>query len=191
MVDINDDAKAGGYRRVEVLTGLGRRRKWSVDDKARIVEETLWPGTVVADVARRWQVSSQLVFTWRREMRRGPAAPQDFVATAEPQAVMPEAANLHLIGEDTSEMLNLVPAQLRVKVIRRPRYGCRTCAEAVVQAPAPERPIDGGMATEALVAHVLVSKFADHLPLYRKAQILARQGVNLDRSTLGNRVGRA
>jgi len=61
MVDINDDAKAGGYRRVEVLTGPGRRRKWSVDDKARIVEETLQPGTVVADVARRWQVSSQQV----------------------------------------------------------------------------------------------------------------------------------
>ena len=99
--------------------------------------------------------------------------------------------NLHRIGEDISEMLDLVPAQLRVKVIRRPRYGCRDCAEAVVQAPAPERPIDGGMATEALIAHVLVSKFADHLPLYRQAQILARQGVNLDRSTLGNWVGRA
>jgi hypothetical protein len=56
-------------------------------------------------------------------------------------------------------MLDLVPAQLRVKVIRRPRYGCRACAEAVVQAPAPERPITGGMATEALLAHVLVAKY--------------------------------
>jgi transposase len=68
---------------------------------------------------------------------------------------------LHVIGEDTSEMLDIVPAVLRVKVIRRPRYGCRACEEAVVQAPAPERPITGGMATEALLAHVLVAKYAD------------------------------
>src|SRR3712207_3318992 len=98
---------------------------------------------------------------------------------------------LHVIGEDTSEMLDIVPAQLRVKVIRRPRYACRTCEEAVVQAPAPERPITGGMATEALLAHVLVAKFCDHLPLYRQAQIFARQGIDLDRSTLGDWVGRA
>jgi transposase len=98
---------------------------------------------------------------------------------------------LHLIGEDTSEMLDVVPAQLRVKVIRRPRYGCRSCEEAVVQAPAPERPITGGMATEALLAHVLVAKYADFLPLYRQAGIFARQGVELDRSTLSAWVGRA
>jgi transposase len=75
---------------------------------------------------------------------------------------------LHMIGEDRSEQLDLVPAQLRVKVVCRPRYGCRACEGAVVQAPTPERPIDGGMATEALVAHVVVSKFCDSLPLYRK-----------------------
>lgn len=98
---------------------------------------------------------------------------------------------LHLIGEDRSEMLDLVPAQLRVKVLCRPRYGCRTCEGAVVQAPAPERPVDGGMATEALVAHVVVSKFCDALPLYRQAQILKRQGIALDRSTLSGWVGRA
>src|SRR5215217_4405782 len=98
---------------------------------------------------------------------------------------------LHLIGEDTSEMLDLVPAQLRVKVIRRPRYACRACEEAIVQAPAPERPITGGMATEALLAHVLVAKYADFLPLYRQAQIFARQGIALDRSTLCDWVGRA
>jgi transposase len=76
-------------------------------------------------------------------------------------------------------------------VIRRPRYGCRACTEAVVQAPAPERPITGGMATEALLAHVLVAKYADFLPLYRQAQIFARQGIELDRSTLCDWVGRA
>src|SRR5215212_380700 len=98
---------------------------------------------------------------------------------------------LHTIGEDTSEMLDIVPAQLRVKVVRRPRYGCRACEEAVVQAPAPERPITGGMATEALLAHVLVAKYADFLPLYRQTQIFARQGIALDRSTLCDWVGRA
>src|SRR4051794_24691995 len=99
--------------------------------------------------------------------------------------------SMHVIGEDTSEMLDLVPAQLRVKVVRRPRYGCRACEEAGVQAPAPERPITGGMATEALLAHVLVAKFSDHLPLYRQSQIFARQGIELDRSTLCDWVGRA
>src|SRR3954464_14399798 len=98
---------------------------------------------------------------------------------------------LHVIGEDTSEMLDIIPAQLRVRVIRRPRYACRACGEAVVQAPAPERPITGGMATEALLAHVLVAKFGDHLPLYRQAGIFARQGIDLDRSTLCDWVGRA
>src|SRR5215216_5418708 len=98
---------------------------------------------------------------------------------------------LHTIGESREEMLDIVPAQLRVKVIRRPRYGCRSCEEAVVQAPAPERPITGGMATEALLAHVLVAKYADFLPLYRQAGIFARQGIELDRSTLSDWVGRA
>jgi transposase len=77
---------------------------------------------------------------------------------------------MHAIGEDTSEMLDIVPAVLRVRVVRRPRYGCRACEEAVVQAPAPERPVTGGMATEALIAHVLVAKYGDFLPLYRQAQ---------------------
>ncbi len=98
---------------------------------------------------------------------------------------------MHAIGELRSEQLDIVPAQLRVRVIRRPRYACRTCEGAVVVAPAPERPIDNGMATEAMLAHVLVSKFCDSLPLYRQSQMLARQGVVLDRSTLSNWVGRA
>jgi transposase len=98
---------------------------------------------------------------------------------------------LHVIDELRTEQLDIVPTQLRVRVTRRPRYACRACEGAVVVAPAPERPIDAGMATEALVAHVVVSKFCDSLPLYRQAQMLARQGVMLDRSTLSNWVGRA
>jgi transposase len=98
---------------------------------------------------------------------------------------------MHSIGELRTEQLDIVPAQLRVRVTRRPRYACRACEAAVVVAPAPDRPIDGGMATEALIAHVVVSKYCDSLPLYRQAQMLGRQGVTLDRSTLSNWVGRA
>jgi transposase len=97
---------------------------------------------------------------------------------------------MHVIGEDKSERLDKVPAQLRVIVTRRPKYGCK-CEEAVAQAPAPPRLIEGGIPTEALVAGVVVSKYADHLPLYRQAQILARQGIQLDRSTLAGWVGAA
>ena len=83
MDDVRDDAKGGGYRRIEVLTGPGRRRIWSDDDKARIVSETLQPGAVVTEVARRWQVCPQPVFGWRRKMRLGMAggarAAMDFV----------------------------------------------------------------------------------------------------------------
>lgn len=99
--------------------------------------------------------------------------------------------NLHRIGEDVSEKLDIVPAQFRVLVVRRPKYACRSCEEVVVQAPAPARLIEGGIPTEATVAQVLVSKYADHLPLYRQAQIYKRQGIDIDRSTLADWVGRA
>ena len=97
----------------------------------------------------------------------------------------------HQIGEDVAERLDVVPTTFRVLVTRRPRYGCRSCESAVVQAPAPARIVEGGIPTEALIAQVLVAKYADHLPLYRQAQIYARQGIQLDRSTLADWVGRA
>ena len=96
-----------------------------------------------------------------------------------------------MIGEDISERLDIIPAQFRVIVTRRPKYACRSCEDGIVQAPAPARLIPGGMPTEATVAHVLVSKYADHLPLYRQAQIYSRQGIDLDRSTLAAWVGKA
>ena len=98
---------------------------------------------------------------------------------------------LHQIGEDVAERLDVVPTTFRVLVTRRPRYGCRSCESAILQTPALARIIEGGIPTEALIAHVLVSKYADHLPLYRQAQIYARQGIELDRSTLADWVGRA
>ncbi|WP_426441186.1 IS66 family transposase [Bradyrhizobium genosp. P] len=95
---------------------------------------------------------------------------------------------LHAIGESVSEMLDWVPAQLRVVRVCRPKYACRSCG-TIIQAPAPERPIAGGLATPALLTQVLVSKYCDHTPLYRQAQIFARHGVELERSTLAGWVG--
>jgi transposase len=96
---------------------------------------------------------------------------------------------LHRIGEERGEQLDVVPARLRVLVTVRPKYACRACEEAIVQAPAPARIIQGGLPTDALVAHVAVAKYADHLPLYRQAQIFARQGIALDRSTMADWMG--
>ena len=98
---------------------------------------------------------------------------------------------MHKIGEDRSERLDIVPAQLRVIVTVRPKYACRTCTDGVTQAPAPAHLIMGGLPTEATIAHVLVSKYADHLPLYRQSQILARAGLDLHRAVLADWVGKA
>jgi transposase len=98
---------------------------------------------------------------------------------------------MHVIGEERSERVDVIPAQHRILLTRRPKYGCRACSGAVVQAPAPERLIRAGLPTEAMVAHVLVSKYAWHLPLYRQAQILLAQGLEIDRSTLAFWVGYA
>jgi transposase len=131
----------------------------------------------------------------RRRMNRGSLPPHlpriEMVVDIEDHTCPCCRNLLHRIGEDCSERLDIIPAQLRVLVVRRPKYACRACEEVVMQAPAPARLIEGGLPTEATVAHVLVSKYADHLPLYRQAQIYARQGITLDRSTLADWVGRA
>ncbi len=98
---------------------------------------------------------------------------------------------LHRIGEDVAERLDVVPAQFRLLVTRRPKYACRACEGMVVQAPAPGHVVESGLPTEALVAQVVVSKYADHCPLYCQAGIYARQGIDLDRATLADWVGRA
>ena len=95
------------------------------------------------------------------------------------------------IGEDRTERLDITPAQFQVIVTVRPKYACRTCEAGVHQAPAPAHLIEGGLPTEALIAQVLVAKYADHMPLYRQAQAFARLGINLDRSTLADWVGKA
>src|SRR5580693_5577423 len=99
-------------------------------------------------------------------------------------------APMHVMGEETSERLDVIPAQFRVIVTHRPKYACRAC-EKIVEAPAPEHLIKSGIPTEALVASVLVAKYGWHLPLYRQAKMLSMQGIDLDRSTLAFWVGYA
>jgi transposase len=98
---------------------------------------------------------------------------------------------LHRIGEDVSEVLDVIPAILRVLRTVRPKYACRSCTDGVVQAKVLPRLVESGMASTALVTFVVVSKFAWYLPLYRQVQMLASQGVHLDRSTLAAWVKRA
>ncbi len=100
-------------------------------------------------------------------------------------------APMHVIGEEKSERLDVIPAQFRVIVTHRPKYACRACEQAVVQAPAPERLIKSGLPTEAMVAYVLAAKYAWHLPLYRQAQMLLSQGIAIERATLAFWVGYA
>src|SRR5262245_65098392 len=97
---------------------------------------------------------------------------------------------MHVIGEETSERLDVIPAQYWVIVTHRPRLACPAC-ERIEAAPAPEHPIQLGTPTEAMVASVLVAKYGWHLPLYRQAKMLAAQGLDLDRSTLAFWVGYA
>jgi len=92
------------------------------------------------------------------------------------------------LGEDVSEMLEYVPARFKVIRTVRPKLSCTRC-DRIVQEPAPHRPIDRGLAGPGLLAHVLVAKYSDHLPLYRQSEIYEREGVELDRSTLAGWVG--
>jgi transposase len=97
---------------------------------------------------------------------------------------------LRLFGEDIAEILEFIPANFKVMRHVRPKFACNKC-EHVVQAPAPSRTIERGLAGPGLIAHVLVSKYADHCPLFRQSEIYAREGVDLDRSTLAGWVGAA
>ena len=98
--------------------------------------------------------------------------------------------SLRPLGEDATEILDWVPGRFRVVRHVRPKCSCRSC-EAICQAPAPSLPICRGRAGAGLLAHVVVSKYADHLPLYRQAEIMAREGVELSRSTLADWVGQS
>jgi transposase len=117
--------------------------------------------------------------------------PRETQTIAPQESCCPDCGGeLKHLGEDVSEMLELEP--VRFKVIRhvRPKLACASC-DTIVQAPAPTRPIERGMAGPGLLAHVLAGKYGDHLPLYRQAEIYAREGVDLDRTLLAQWVASA
>lgn len=128
--------------------------------------------------------------------RRSRALPKDLPrieSVIEPESIACPCGcgEMVRIGEDRTERLDITPAQFQVIVTIRPRYACPKGRAGVSQAPAPAHLIEGGLPTEALLAQVIVSKYSEHLPLYRQAQVFARHGVPLDRSTLADWVGRA
>ena len=128
----------------------------------------------------------------RKPVRRPLPAhlPREIVEHAAPDACPACGGSLRPLGEDVTEVLDYVPGRFRVVRHVRPKCSCRHC-EAITQAPAPSLPIRRGRATAGLLAHVLVAKYADHLPLYRQCEIYARDGVELERSTLADWVGQA
>ena len=133
------------------------------------------------------------VVTPRQPARRPLPAelPREVETLAPKQKACPDCGGtLRLLGEDVAETLEYVPARFKVIRTVRPKLSCACCSR-IVQEPAPNRVIDRGLAGPGLLAHVLVSKYADHLPLYRQAEIYTRQGVALERSTLADWVGGA
>src|SRR6267154_4708591 len=142
---------------------FGRRAERLDDDQLHLGFEDL-----NADIAR---VEATLPLTTVKTPRSRPDRPslpahlprEDIRLDLDRQACPCCGGQLHVIGETVSEMLDHVPARLRVIRICRPRYGCRACG-SIHQAPAPERPIAKGLASPGLLAHVLVAKYCDHLP---------------------------
>lgn len=172
---------------------FGRKSEKISADQFELALEDL-ETTEACVIAEIEQEEPQLRPAQKRQTNRG-ALPKHLPRIEE--VIEPETslcdcgAERHVIGEDVSERLDVVPAKFRVLVTRRPKYACRSCEEAIVQAPARAHTITGGLPTEATIASVIVSKYADHIPLYRQCQIYARQKVKLDRSTLADWVGRA
>lgn len=127
----------------------------------------------------------------KRQPKRKPLPdhlPRETVVHEAPCTCPGCGGELTSIGTDTTEELEYIPARFKVIVHEREKFACGGC-EQIVQAPMPARPIDKGRPGPGLLSHVLVSKYADHLPLYRQSEIYGREGVDLERSTLAGWVG--
>ena len=122
--------------------------------------------------------------------RIAPNAPRESIVLDPGERCPDCGGTLRLVGEDVAEILDFIAAKLKVVEIHRPKKSCRDC-ERMVQSPAPPRPIPRGMAGPALLAHILVAKYDDHLPLYRQGEIFARMGADIPRSTLIDWCGQA
>lgn len=171
-----------------------RSEKLSEDDRQLAFEDL---EIAVAEAEEKQETQTPSESRPRRAARRNrgnlPADLPRIERVVEPDSLQCPCGcgEMHKIGEDRTERLDIVPAQLRVIVTVRPKYACRACTDGVTQALAPPHLIEGGLPTEGTIAHVLVSKYADHLPLYRQSRILARSGIEIHRSTLADWVGTA
>lgn len=171
-----------------------RSEKLSEDDRQLTFEDL---EVAIAETEEKQDAQAPSERRRRRAARRNRGnLPEDLPRierVIEPESLLCPCGcgQMHKIGEDRTERLDIVPAQLRVIVTVRPKYACRACTDGVTQAPAPAHLIAGGLPTEGAIAHVPVSKYADHLPLYRQSQILARSGMDIHRGTLADWVGTA
>jgi transposase len=154
----------------------------AADEAAQAATEATQPSSTRTDAKRRSRPA-------RKPLPED--LPREVVTHFPPHSNCPDCGGaLRQFGEDVSEQLERIPASFKVIRHVRPKFACAGC-QSVVEAPAPARPIDRGLPGPGLLAHVLVSKYADHQPLYRQSQIYAREGVDLDRSTLAGWVGAA
>jgi len=154
---------------------FGRRSEKAVHpDQLRLALEDIEQALAEAEVQEeKTNATLQASRRQQRHVNRGTLPkhlPREEIVIEPAEQICPCCGGaLHRIGEDVAERLDVIPAQFKVIVTRRPKYGCRACESAVVQAAAPSRLIEGGLPTETLVAHVLVGKYADHLPFYRQS----------------------
>jgi transposase len=191
------DALASQNERLQHLLLKLKRRQFGTKSERLPEEQLLFAfeeieATLAGNAAEAGKASPTLRDNQAKRRRAGrgrlPAhLPRVEVLLAPEAAACPCCAGpLVEIGADTAERLDVIPAQFRVVVTKRLKLACRACPGVVLQAPAPPRLIEGGMPTEATVGHVLVSRYADHLPLYRQSQILARQGIEIGREVLAD-----
>ena len=200
LLQENDALKDANRRLEHLIAELnhvvhGKRSEKLSDDDRQLAFEDL--ETAIAEVETRKEQTAPSTTTPRRSRQRNlghlPAGLPRIERVIEPASLDCPCGcgRMHRIGEDRTERLDIIPAQLRVLVDIRPKYACRTCSDGLTQAVAAPWLIEGGLPTEGAIAHVLVSKFADHLPFYRQSQILARSGIQVDRSTLAGWAGTA
>ena len=175
---------------------FGRKSEQLTDEQLQFAFEEI-EATLAENAAEAGKQPSALRDQQKKRRRAGRGRLPTHLPRIE-QVLAPEATAcpccqgpLVEIGVDAAERLDVIPAQFRVIVTKRPKLACRACPGVVLQAAAPARLIEGGMPTEATVAHVLVARYADHLPLYRQARILARQGIEIGRAILADWTGTA
>jgi transposase len=167
-------------RSSEVLDERIQQLELSIEElEATAAQES--PGTLSPAAPKNKPVRRPLPASLPREVKLHPPVAPDSPC---PQC----GGTLRALDEDVSEVLEYVPEHFKVIRHVRPKLSCASC-EKIVQAPAPSRPIERGIAGPGLLAHILVSKYCDHQPLYRQSQIYARAGIDLDRSTLAGMVG--